>query len=294
MFLILSVALLAPAAAQAQGAKPVRNVPKLLLTLTDGAVNNKTVSPTITTTFVPPKGTTAAAACKGAVLVKAPIGKQTVKKKKLTIYAKKSASVKNVAGLCTSAATVKLPVTLKDKDVNFKAVFTGNSAVRGFAKSSKLKTSVTAAPAVPTAPAPAIYAGVWVAQLIIGGPDPDPRWQFEIKPDGSVSGITMTGIYTVTCQGGYADTFAYASHPTPFSFVGSNATTHFHDAVTGFTGTNYDVNTRFTFALYAKRNGFGTIAVSASISSPKPGGNSTKPQCSFGPRDIMLTRISPE
>ncbi|MGH2959908.1 MAG: hypothetical protein ACRDKE_09900, partial [Solirubrobacterales bacterium] len=180
-FLILSIALLAPATAQADKPKPVRNVPKLFLTLTDGRVNSNNVSPTITTSFSPPKGTTAATACKGKVRVKAPIGNKAVKKKVVTVFAKQTASVKNVAGFCTAAATLKLPAALKDKTVKFKSVFAGNSAVQGFARVSKLKVSVTPIPVAPLpTPPPTIHTGKWSARLIIPGDNPDPEWLFEV------------------------------------------------------------------------------------------------------------------
>lgn len=293
VFLILSVALLAPATAQAQKPKPVRNVPKLFLTLTDGAANNKTVSPTITTSFSPPKGTTAATACKGKVLVKAPTGTKTVKKKKVTVFAKRTASVKNVAGICTSAATLKLPAALKDKTVKFKSVFEGNAAVRGFTKVSKLKVSVTPAPA-PTLPAPppTIYPGKWSAQLTISGPDPDPRWQFEVKPDGSVAGITMTGSYPATCPSGFTDAVTTFSHANPFSYVGDTATLRFHNVGTGNGGLPYDVTTDFWFILYAAGTGLGTIKATGSFVSTQ-GGNFATAQCSFGSHELLLTRLAP-
>jgi hypothetical protein len=293
--LVLAIALLAPAAALADKAKPKSSVPKLLLTLTDGATNSKTVKPTIKLTFDPPKGTTTATACKGKVSVSVPIGKKTVKKKTVAVLAAKSAAIKSVAGVCTATPTLTLPAALLGKTLKFTAVFKGNDAVAKFKKSASLKVVVATPSPAPTPPAPpappVIHSGIWAANLSTG--DPTPSWQFEIKPDGSVSGISQASTYPVTCAAGYHDTAGSFPLTTPFSFIGDTASVHFQASGSGVAGKHYNVGTDFAFNINASGTGTGTVTAGGTFITTDIGPETfQEAHCDFGPQTLTLTRLS--
>lgn len=197
-FLVLALALAVPATALADKAKPKSSVPKLLLTLTDGAVNTKTVSPVIQTTFNPPSGTTAAKACKGKVTVSVPVGKKTVKKKKKTIFVAKSSFVRPAQGICTANTMLALPGKLFGQTLKFTVKFPGNDAVKRFKKSSKL--AVVLPPKPPAPPSLDPTKGAWIIQQLPAGPGSQ-QWKFTVNPDGTVSTIDRLTNLVASCPG---------------------------------------------------------------------------------------------
>lgn len=198
-FIVLALALIAPAAASADK-KPVRTTPKIYILLTDGATN-KTVSPSIQTSFSPPKGTTTAKACKGKVTVSAPIGKKTVKKKKKTIYATKKSALKTRLGVCTATSFLPLPASFYGKTVKFTARFPGNEVVKKFKKSSVFTVVTPPPPPAPAAPFNPT-SGPWIVRQTPNIGSGNLSWAMTVGADGTASGLNRFAGISLTCTGG--------------------------------------------------------------------------------------------
>lgn len=124
-------------------AKPIAVKPKL--TIASVARTGNSISPPVTVNFAPPAGASTAKACKGKVTVETPTGKKTVKKngktRKVTVYASKSAQLRNVGGTCSATTAPKLKASVIGKKLKFIARFDGNTLVKKFSKSAKLKVT---------------------------------------------------------------------------------------------------------------------------------------------------------
>ncbi|MBJ7354811.1 MAG: hypothetical protein JHC98_08305 [Thermoleophilaceae bacterium] len=262
-FLVLALALLAPATAHADKAKPKSSVPKLLLTLTDGAVNTKTVSPVIQTTFLPPAGTTAAAACKGKVTVSVPIGKKTVKKKKKTIFVAKKSVVRPAQGICTANTTLSLPGKLFGKTLKFTVRFPGNAAVKRFKRTSKL------AVVLPPPPAPTLdpTKGAWIIKQIPTGPSSQ-QWKFTVDPDGTVSKVDRLTAMATTCPGapsGGPLSVDEAPFDTPFRISAPDVT-----ATDNWTEGGQHADSVFRLHFDSPSHATGTFQLTGTLLGPLP------------------------
>jgi hypothetical protein len=250
-FLVLALALLAPAAAYADK-KPVRTTPKIYILLTDGATN-KTVSPSIQTSFSPPKGATTAKACKGNVTVSAPIGKKTVKKKKKTIYATKKSALKTRLGVCTATSFLPLPASFYGKTVKFTASFPGNDVVKKFKKSSTFK--VVTPPLPQPAPTPPVLPNALTFTLAAGGwqftsvATPTLYWTTTMNAFGEFSYLQRKRYIAVSCPGHTARILS--SDPTeeaPFNVPFTPTT--IDTTVTANWGVSYSEHVVSTFKLH--------------------------------------------
>lgn len=227
--LVLALALLAPATASADKAKPKSSTPKLLITLTDGAMN-RTISPKVTTTFAPPKGTTAAKACKGKVTASVPVGTKTVKKKKKPVFVTKQSSLKNVGGVCTTTAALKLSELFLGKTLKFSATFKGNSAVKKFTKSSKfllvVATPSSATPVAPPTPTGFVPTpGPW--KIIPTDAGTGVTWAMTTGANGGVPSIQRFGSLSIKCEGSTPTIdvdLSMAQFDTPFSIDKTDVT----------------------------------------------------------------------
>jgi hypothetical protein len=123
----LSLALLAPGAAAAKG--PAKVHPKLQVTA--AKVTGGSLRFTVTVTFAPPAGASAAAACKGKLKLS-----EKVKHGKAPHW---SGTLKAKAGLCAAAIKGRLPAKLFNHKVAFRIAFAGNGKVAAFARAPKLK-----------------------------------------------------------------------------------------------------------------------------------------------------------
>lgn len=267
--LVLSLSLFAPATAQAEKTpKPKSSGPKIFITLTDGGSNTKTVNPTVSVTFAPPKGTTARAACKGKVTVSVPIGKKSVKvngkKKKKTIYAKKTASIKSPLGVCTASPIVKVPIALYGKTLKFTATFKGNDAVKKFSKSSKFLVKYPDPPAPPFVPT----AGAWIIQQNLPAFNPQ-NWKFTIGADGVVARIDRLTNLSAICDG---PTTVFlrtdendAPFDTPFTIASPNITASDDWIDPTYMGAEAKTTSRFTLQFDSPNHATGTFRLTGKV-----------------------------
>jgi hypothetical protein len=290
-FIALALALATlPAAAHADKAKPKSSVPKVLILLTDGA-ENKTITPTVQTTFTPPKGTTAATACKGKVTASVPIGKKTVKKKKKTIYKTKKSSLKNVAGICTATSALKISDSFYGKTLKFSVKFPGNDAVKKFTKSSKF---TLVSPPPPPAPPFVPTTGPWTISQVPGAANSQ-SWTFTMGAGGAVPSIRRLSDLTVACTGGSVTLRASApeqgAFDTPFAITTSDvtATDHYTDTATG--GGTADATSTFTLHFDSAGHATGTFRLAGTLVGPQPAlaASVVYAGCDTGPINIDLT-----
>jgi hypothetical protein len=298
--LVLALALLAPTTASAEN-KPTRSVPKLLITLTDGAMNKGVITPTVNASFALPAGVTASKGCKGKIEFKAQTGTKKVKKHGKTVsvptFVRKNGTVHVPAAPaagCIASAALNLPDTLVGKKVKFTAGFKGNTAFKAATKTKSfaivvLQGKVDKPAPLPVTP-PKIYAGTWTAHLASG--DPLPEWQFVIKSDGAVDGITQSGGYSPTCASGYDNPASVnLALSAPWSFVGETAAIEFH--FTTGSGLNLQaINTDFTFSIDGTGSaGTGTFQASGTFMTHLTGGfNPETAHCEFPSAPLTLTK----
>lgn len=285
---------MAPAAAQADKAKPKSSVPKIAITLTDGAVNSKTVSPTITTTFAPPTGTSAASACKGKVTVSVQVGTKTVKKKKQPVFVSKKSPLRVAQGICTAVSVLGLPGPYYGKTVKFAVKFPGNDAVKKFSKTSRLLIVVppkVVPPPTPTVPTPTPPApsgpevhtkGLWRA---VSNSDPSLYFEFTIDSDDFVHNIALSKPLTYTCPG----------HPAGDDGVGYPAFTAVENDLISY--TNYltqgqrAIDTTFYFSL-GETTGTGYVWARGTLPYDNgSGGTDYSGDCSTGTITVTLQHI---
>jgi hypothetical protein len=267
LFLLL-LALAVPAAADAAG--NTRKVPKIFITLTDGAQNGKLINQPITASFPLPKGVAASAACKGKVAFSVPIGKKLVKKKKKTIYATKKASLKLILGSCSATSTLKLPEALLGKTLKFTAAFKGNDAIKKFSKSSKHLVALPAPAPTPPAVKPLIdlTKGPWTAtQTPLSGASL--QWTFTINPDNTVNSFYRSVALSVPCPSHGNATLNYlpieeGAFQTPFKITANDMT-----ATADWTGTGGEHSTS-TFVLHfdSATHATGTFKLDGTLFAP--------------------------
>jgi hypothetical protein len=146
---------------------------------------------------------------------------------------------------------------------------------------------------LPPVTPPKIYAGTWTAHLASG--DPFPEWQFEIKSDGAVDGISQGGGYSATCASGYANTGSVnLALSSPWSFVGETASVQFH--FTTGSGLNLQaIDTAFTFAVDSSgAAGTGTFQASGTYMTHLTGGvDPETAHCEFPSAPLTLTKAPP-
>jgi hypothetical protein len=203
MLVLAFLSILVVPVGAAQAATPKKAAPKLAIAPTARVGDN--ISPTITVTFAPPSGTTSAKACAGKVTIKAAIGKKTVtkkgKKKTVVVYSSKSASLKSVGGICTAVGAPKLKATTIGKSVAFTAEFSGNSAIKKFAKTTKLAVTEPAAkitpPAGPTGSAIVLNTGDWSFLSEAG----TWFWYAKIEAANTVTKLQRWNNNTISCPG---------------------------------------------------------------------------------------------
>jgi hypothetical protein len=267
-FLVLALALVAPVTAHADKAKPKSSGPKILITMTDGA-QNKLISPTVTTTFAPPKGTTAAAACKGKIAANAPLGKKIVKKRKITIYVTKKSSIKNVAGVCTATSVLKLPDAFLGKTLKFTVSFKGNDAVKKFTKSTKFLLAV---PPVVVPPTPFVpTSGPWTIRQ---SPfvSPAQSWAMTIGPGGTVASIKRFSDIDVSCNGAIVTLHGFpsddAAFDSPFAITTADVTATDHFERTSSSSAASDATTTFSLHFDSAGHATGTFRLTGSLVGP--------------------------
>ncbi len=132
LLLVLAASLtLAPAAGAAAAKGPDKVQPKLQVTA--ARVTGTSLRFTVTVTFSPPSGTSAAAACKGKLGLS-----EKVKHGKAPHW---SGRLKAMAGLCVAPVKGRLPAKLFKHRVAFELAFAGNDKVAAFSRSSQLRLS---------------------------------------------------------------------------------------------------------------------------------------------------------
>jgi hypothetical protein len=290
--LVLALALLAPATAHADKAKPKSSTPKMFITLTDGAMN-KTIKPTIKLTFDPPKGTTAATACKGKIKISAPIGKKIVKKKPKTLFAHNVAQITKADGVCTATSTLRIPAAFLGTKLKFTAVFKGNDAVKKFSKSSKFLLVVAQPVTPPVVPPPAAgfvpTLGPWkIRQTPLGS---GLSWSMIVGGDRSVPAIQRFGTVTMTCEGSVATIGVdqtKAPFDTPFAITTTDVTVT--DEWAGPGSTPEHIRTTFKFQFDSAGHATGSFRMVGALYGLNSAGNAQilYPNCDSGTLPIDL------
>lgn len=271
ILLLLCFALAVPVAAASAADKP--KVPKILITLTDGAMNRGKIVVPVTATYAPPRGTTTAKACKGKVAFSAPIGKKTVKKHgkkvRVTVFAKKTASIKTLASKCSATGSLSLPATLIDKTVKFTAGSKGNSAVKKFTKSSKLKVILKSTQPQPIPPD--LVDGPWTITENYSGTPPR-QWGFTIGADNSLSKRTARyGTINVHCPGHEDRVIQYSpTEEAPFDDVNVISANPFTatDTWTNPNDTSEHATQTFELNFSSSTAGTGTFQIKGTFRVP--------------------------
>jgi hypothetical protein len=150
---LLALAISLTTCSVVSGAAKKPKAPKVQAAFVDGQVGNGKIPVTVTLSFSPPAGKSAAKFCKGKIALSAKIGS---KKKKIhgksrtvPVYVKKSASIKSVDGRCGASAALSIPSSFAGKSVKIKHKFTGNKTFGAWSRTSSHKV-VAQAPPDPT------------------------------------------------------------------------------------------------------------------------------------------------
>jgi hypothetical protein len=273
-FLLLALALAVPASASA-----------------DAPLINQTME----VGFAVPKGAKPAKACTGALSINVPVGKKTVKKKRLTVFASKKVTLAYTDGFCSATAIVQVPASLVGQTLKVVTRFKGNSVIKKFKSTSKY---VIYAPTLPVPPLPEPPApppppapeppqlhskGYWEATIVGTG---YPHFAFVIGDDQKVTTINQFNTTLFTCAASSTSAYYNAGpYPKSFSVVDDKASMSTTTTASG----GVTVQSSFNFNFGAK-TGTGTLVQTGSIMAPPAGGGAStlRTGCTTGTLQLTL------